>query len=624
MDAVRHVNRIVLLLAVGMVSPDYRPPAFQVETASANANTQSAGRLRGTTLSVSLELREAIWRPGGADSRSIRVFAFAEGGRAPSIPGPFIRVRVGTTINASITNRLDRRAVVYGFRDHDGRADSVILGPNESRRVAFTAVSAGTFFYRARTTTTGRQIGKTEDSQLSGAFVVDAPGDRRRPNERIMMITAFDDTVKASGYPEDHFQVFAINGRSWPRTESFTYSIGDTVNWRVINATDHGHPMHLHGFHYTVEARGYELHDTTFTPRERRLAVTEFLRTGATMRIAWVASRPGNWLFHCHLIQHIATSLRLDANEHEHAASHERAQDVMSGLVVSLRVRGAPTAAPSSANAGDARRRMHLFVTETTRSTNAAPTLSYILQDGEQRPSSDSARRPGSTLVLQQGQPTDIVVTNLTHRPTAVHWHGLELESYYDGVVGWSGNDAALAPMIAPTDSFIARITPPRAGTFMYHTHVDELTQLPAGLFGAFIVLPKGTTQRDTTERLLFLTDDGLERGSETGRTSNKEADSVSITLRAGATHRVRIISIGTEATYRVRLLSDSTPVAWRPLAKDGADLPTATAITQPAVVVMGAGETLDVEIQRDRAERLTLELRKDGVTVTRIPVVVR
>ena len=51
----------------------------------------------------------------------------------------------------------------------------------------------------------------------------------------------------------------------------------------------------------------------------------------------------------------------------------------------------------------------------------------------------------------------------------------------------------------------------------MYHTHVDELTQLPAGLFGAFIVLPKGTTQRDTTERLLFLTDDGLERGSETG-----------------------------------------------------------------------------------------------------------
>ncbi len=85
-----------------------------------------------------------------------------------------------------------------------------------------------------------------------------------------------------------------------------------------------------------------------------------------------------------------------------------------------------------------------------------------------------------------------------------------------------------------------------------------------------------------------------------------------------------RIISIGTEATYRVRLLSDSTPVMWRPVAKDGADLPATRAVSQPAVVVMGAGETLDVEVMRNQAERLTLELRKDGVTITRVAVVVR
>jgi hypothetical protein len=52
-----------------------------------------------------------------------------------------------------IANRLGRRAVVYGFHDHDGHADSVILAPSESRRVSFAAVSPGTFFYRARTTT---------------------------------------------------------------------------------------------------------------------------------------------------------------------------------------------------------------------------------------------------------------------------------------------------------------------------------------------------------------------------------------------------------------------------------------------------------------------------------------
>jgi FtsP/CotA-like multicopper oxidase with cupredoxin domain len=317
------------------------------------------------------------------------------------------------------------------------------------------------------------------------------------------------------------------------------------------------------------------------------------------------------------LIQHIATSLRLDGDPRGHVASHDRAQDVMSGLVVAIRVRGTAPPPPYSASMNVARQRMRLFVTGTGK------TLSYVLQDGDARPSSDSVRRPGATLVLQQAQPTDIVVTNLARQATAVHWHGLELDSYYDGVVGWSGVGTTVAPIIAPGDSFVARITPPRAGTFIYHTHVDELTQLPAGLFGAFIVLPKGTTQRDTTERLLFLTDDGLERGSETG-SARGGSDSTTIVFRAGATHRVRIISIGTEATYRVRLLSDSTPVTWRPVAKDGADLPATRAVSQPAVVVMGAGETLDVEVMRNQAEGLTLELRKDGVTITRVAVVVR
>ena len=41
------------------------------------------------------------------------------------------------------------------------------------------------------------------------------------------------------------------------------------------------------------------------------------------------------------------------------------------------------------------------------------------------------------------------------------------------------------------------------------------------------------------------------------------------------------------------------------------------------AVVVMGR-ETLDVEVLRNQAERLTLELRKDGVTIARVAVVVR
>src|SRR5262249_2823023 len=72
--------------------------------------------------------------------------------------------------------------------------------------------------------------------------------------------------------------------------------------------------------------------------------------------------------------------------------------------------------------------------------------------------------------------------------PTGVHWHGMELESYFDGVAGLSGSPNHLAPMIAPGDSFVARFTPPRAGTFMYHSHVDDVRQQGAGLVGPMIV----------------------------------------------------------------------------------------------------------------------------------------
>jgi hypothetical protein len=264
-----------------------------------------------------------------------------------------------------------------------------------------------------------------------------------------MVVTAFDDSVKARGYPDDHFQVFAINGLSWPHTESLIYSLGDTVTWRVINATDHGHPMHLHGFHYTVEARGYELGDTTFAPADRRLAVTEFLRTAATMRVSWIASRPGNWLFHCHLIQHIATSLRLVTCAGRRVARSGAGRDVGAG-------HGNPCAGHcAAAILGErerARRRMQLFVREA-----------QLRPAGRRRSSSsDSARRPGALSCCSSAagghrghQPratSDRRALARARAGTATTTASPVERDRHDGRADHRSGD-----------SFIARITPPRA-----------------------------------------------------------------------------------------------------------------------------------------------------------------
>ena len=68
----------------------------------------------------------------------------------------------------------------------------------------------------------------------------------------------------------------------------------------------------------------------------------------------------------------------------------------------------------------------------------------------------------------------------------------MELESYYDGVHGWGGTGQQVTPMIEPGGSFVVRFTPPRAGTFIYHTHLHDNRQLTSGLYGAMIVAEPG------------------------------------------------------------------------------------------------------------------------------------
>lgn len=75
----------------------------------------------------------------------------------------------------------------------------------------------------------------------------------------------------------------------------------------------------------------------------------------------------------------------------------------------------------------------------------------------------------------------EITVLNPLGESTALHWHGMELDSVYDGVHGWSGAGRNLAPMIEPGGSFVVRFTPPRTGTFIYHTHLHDELQLPLG-----------------------------------------------------------------------------------------------------------------------------------------------
>lgn len=91
----------------------------------------------------------------------------------------------------------------------------------------------------------------------------------------------------------------------------------------------------------------------------------------------------------------------------------------------------------------------------------------------------------GPTIEAVEGDRVRIYVTNHLPEPTTVHWHGLILPNGMDGVAGLTQKP------IQPGETYVYEFTLRYPGTFMYHSHFDEMTQIALGMVGMFIIHPK-------------------------------------------------------------------------------------------------------------------------------------
>jgi FtsP/CotA-like multicopper oxidase with cupredoxin domain len=203
-------------------------------------------------------------------------------------------------------------------------------------------------------------------------------------------------------------------------------------------------------------------------------------------------------------------------------------------------------------------------------------------------------------LELVRGERVAFTIVNRSHEGAAIHWHGIELESYADGVPEVSGDPGHVLPMIAPGDSFTVRYTPPRSGTFLYHSHSNEFQQISSGLYGALIVRDPGPPRDTTVDKVLVISDNGpminlVDPSTWPGPLLNGKSPPAPIELKAGVTTRLRMINIRSDLGLLVRLMDGDRPAMWRIVAKDGFTRPPSQ--PRPAVVPMGAGETYDVEV---------------------------
>ncbi|MEM8487008.1 MAG: copper oxidase [Bacteroidota bacterium] len=101
----------------------------------------------------------------------------------------------------------------------------------------------------------------------------------------------------------------------------------------------------------------------------------------------------------------------------------------------------------------------------------------------------------GPTLEAVEGDRVRIYVTNKLPAPTTVHWHGLLLPNGMDGVGGLN------QPAIKPGETFVYEFDIVQHGTFMYHSHHDEMTQMALGMMGMIVLHPRQSSPAQRVDR---------------------------------------------------------------------------------------------------------------------------
>ena len=575
-------------------------------------NRNPAGQMRDGVLSIRLEIGQGLWHPEAEDGAALPVNAFGETGGILQNPGPLIRVPQGTEVSAAVHNQLSTPVTVHGLCAHPcGSNDAFVVAAGETRQVQFSASTPGLYYYWGTSTDAALLNRKSTDSQLQGVLMVDSPG--AAPRDDIFVISVMADGPAAL---TDRL-IATINGKSWPYTRRFEPRIGETLLWRWINASEVAHAMHLHGFYYRIEAAGNGDRVETYRGDERPMVVTRRVDPGGTFDMTWSPERAGRWLFHCHMVGHMVPpnlpSAAIRGTSVTPAAAHTGAHGEMHDsagmgqLILGITV---PAEGSTLAPRWEAKRKLQLVVSEHESSR---PRYRIQINDPKvTQPTPPSLIGP--PIVLQRGEPVEIEVANHTRSSTAIHWHGIELESYYDGVPGWTGLGGEITPPIASGASFVARMAPPRAGTFIYHTHWHDETQLTNGIYGPLLVLPPGE-KFDPSSDLVFVFSLGDFDSLGSLLLINGTPQSDPLRLQAGKRYRIRLINIApNNVAMQASLRSAEGLEKWRAVAKDGADVPASVASKLVAATTpITVGETYDFEFESAAPQELMLDVYLPG-----------
>jgi FtsP/CotA-like multicopper oxidase with cupredoxin domain len=204
------------------------------------------------------------------------------------VPGPQIRVHQGDRIRVVLTNHLTEPTTIHW---HGVTVPNAMDGvpyvtqkpvmPGQQFTYEFTVKdSPGTYLYHSHFDSTA-QVG----DGLYGAFVIE-------PKHRTW-------DVEYTEILNDGTLGYTIDGKGWPATAPLVAKPGQRALIRLANVGQMLHPLHLHGYHFTVLAQDGASVDRPYH------ADTLVVAPGETYDVIVDATEPGVWALHCHILSHV-------------------------------------------------------------------------------------------------------------------------------------------------------------------------------------------------------------------------------------------------------------------------------------------------------------------------------
>lgn len=243
-----------------------------------------------------------------------------------SVPGPTLEVAVGEKLVVNVTNKLD---IVHSFHTHfsnydlesDGSQLNTITGigagamipPGGTWTYEFDPTEPGTYYYHCHSADGGRHITEHIHQGLYGGIVVTDPDESQKRDEVLFMGEIGFDTEG------DNVPPYIMNGMGLPGGEQaletvfkeqgieavaaqfnktvpvFEAKLGEEMRFHVVNIGDVIHSFHAHNVKHlstgTLNGAQWEGNVVPLVP-------------GQADTLSLTFTKPGLWLFHCHVVAH--------------------------------------------------------------------------------------------------------------------------------------------------------------------------------------------------------------------------------------------------------------------------------------------------------------------------------